>query len=85
MYPALPAFYLETSLTSTASPLFQHWAGHCVQMSPMPVGGFLGCQTPSYSPAQMVWNQVGLQRPLCPVLIPFTSWHMLVKGILEAE
>lgn len=68
MHPASPVFYLKASLAGTVSPLLQHWAGHHVQMSPMPVGGSSGHQTQSYPPAQLVCGIGGLQRS---ALTPF--------------
>lgn len=62
MYPASPVFYLEASLAGAVSPLLRHWAGHHVQVR------FLGHQTQSCLPAQMVRVEWGLQ---CSALTPF--------------
>lgn len=78
MHPASPVFYLKASLAGTVSPLLQHWAGHHVQMSPMPVGGSPGHQTQSYPPAQLACGIGGLQRS---ALTPFIySMAYVCKG-----
>lgn len=82
MYPALPFSYLESSLTDAVSPLLPCWAGHCLQMSSVPVGGSLGSQPcPSH-----LWR-VGVESGGALSALPlgcFVLWHMFVKNLLEA-
>lgn len=79
MYPTLPFSYLESSIRGTVSSVLQRWAGRCLQIRTMLMGGYQPC--PSH-----LWRvDVESGGILCPTLTPFALWLVLVKNLLEAE